>query len=206
MTRIEKLLPPSLPDRPWTAVLTDGDTLRLPAGVVADYALYAGMELLEEDLSALRERAVLLTLRERAVSLLSWRMLSAGLLREKLLAKGASQEQAEEVVRWAETIGLLNDRLYASALVRHCQSKGYGLYKIKDELYRRKVPRSYWDEALAEMEDPEEYIDRFLARKLEDPTDRKQVKKASDALARRGFSWSQVSAGIQRARERTEEW
>jgi len=206
MTRIERLLPPAQPGRPWTAALEGGDVLRLPEGAVADFALYAGMELEEKALADLRQRAFLLSLRERAVSLLSRQMLSAGLLTEKLTAKGADPKQAAEVVRWAEEIGLLNDRAYASALVRHCQSKGYGLYKIKDELYRRRVPRNLWEEALAELESPEEYIDRFLEKKLTDPSDRKQVKKASDALARRGFSWSEVSAGIERARERAREW
>ena len=43
---------------------------------------------------------------------------------------------------------------------------------------------------------------RFLEQKLADPSDRKQVKKASDALARRGFSWNEVSEGIRRARDR----
>ena len=203
--RIEKLLPPAQPGRPWTAVLEGGDALRLPEGAVADFALYGGMELTEETLADLRERAFLLTLRERAVALLSRRMLSAGTLRERLAAKGATEAQAEEVAAWAERIGLLNDRAYAAALVRHCQAKGWGLYKIKDELYRRRVPRDLWEEALAEMEGPEEAIDRYLEQKLAAPSDRKQVKKASDALARRGFSWSDVSAGIQRARDRQRE-
>ena len=39
-----------------------------------------------------------------------------------------------------------------------------------------------------------------LAARLEDPTDRKQLKKASDALARRGFSWSQISEALNRYR------
>ena len=98
---------------------------------------------------------------------------------------------------WAQDIGLLNDREYAAALVRHYQDRGYGVYKIKDELYRRKVPREYWEEALEALEEPGEQISRLLAARLKDPTDPKQVKKASDALVRRGFSWSQVSQGIE---------
>lgn len=202
MTRIEKLLPPAQPGRPWTAVLEGGDTMRLPEGVVADLALYAGMELDEDGLTDLRERADLLSLRERAVSWLSSRMLSAGQVRERLIQKGGTQEQAEDVVRWLTDIGLLNDRAYAEALVRHCQAKGFGIYRIKDELYRRRVPREYWDEALEGLEDPDQVIDRFLEKKLPDPGDRKQVKKASDALARRGFSWRQIAEGIARARSR----
>ena len=179
--------------------------MRLPEGAVADFALYGGMELTGETMSDLREQAFRLVLREKAAALLSRQMLSAGMLREKLTAKGASEAQAEETVQWAAEIGLLNDRTYAAAVVRHCQSRGYGIYKIRDELYRRRVPREYWDEVLAEMEDPAETIDRFLAQKLRDPSDRKQVKKASDALVRRGFSWSDVSAGIQRAKDRQRE-
>ena len=182
-----------------------GETLRLPEGAVADFALYGGMELTGETMAELREAAARFALREKAVALLSRQMLSAGMLREKLTSKGAAEAQAEEAVRWAENIGLLNDRTYAAALVRHCQAKGYGIYKIRDELYRRRVPREYWDEALAELDDPAETIDRFLEQKLADPSDRKQVKKASDALVRRGFSWNAVSEGIRRAKDRAGE-
>jgi regulatory protein len=205
MTRIEKLLSPLQPGKPWTAVLEGGETLRLPEGAVADFALYGGMELTEETMTDLRERAFRYALREKAVAMLSRQMLSAGLLREKLIAKGAAEAQAEEVVRWASEIGLLNDRAYAAALVRLCQSRGYGVYRIRDELYRRRVPREYWEEALSELEDPAEAIDRYLEQKLTDPSDRRQVKRASDALARRGFSWNEVSEGIRRARDRTGE-
>ena len=135
------------------------------------------------------------------MSLLTARLMSRAQLIEKLCAKGAAQALAEDTADWAERIGLLNDENYARALVRHYQQRGYGIYKIKDELYRRKVPRTYWEDALAELEDPAEEIDRLLAAKLPDPSDRKQVKRASDALVRRGFSWEQVSAGIRRRRE-----
>ena len=203
--RIEKLLPPARPGKPWTAVLEGGETLRLPEGAVADFALYGGMELGEETMADLREQAARLALREKAVALLSRQTLSAGMLREKLAARGATEAQAEEAAAWAEGVGLLNDRAYAAALVRHCQAKGYGVYRIRDEFYRRRVPREYWEEALAELADPGETIDRFLEKKLADPSDRKQVKRASDALVRRGFSWSEVAAGIDRARERQRE-
>ena len=198
--RIESLLPPGQPGKPWTLTLEGGKTLRLGEGVVIDFALYQGKELEEDLLADLEQAAFAAGLRERAVSLLTGRLLSAGTLREKLLAKGGSEAQVEDIIRWAEDIGLLSDEEYAKALARHYQAKGYGIYKIKDELYRRQVPREYWEEALALLEAPDEIIDRFLAKKLTDPEDRKQVKKASDALVRRGFTWSQVSSGIERFR------
>lgn len=198
--RIESLLPPGQPGKPWTLCLEGGKTLRLPEGVVIDFALYQGKDLEEEILADLEQAAFAAGLREKAVSLLTGRLMSAGTLREKLLAKGGTEEQVEDIIQWAQRIGLLNDEEYAKALARHYQAKGYGIYKIKDELYRRQVPREYWEDALAQLEEPDEIIDRFLAKKLTDPEDRKQVKKASDALVRRGFTWSQVSSGIERFR------
>ena len=198
--RIESLLPPAQPGKPWTLLLEGKETLRVGEGVVVEFALYQGKDLDEETLEGLKKAAFAADLREKAVSLLTGRLMSAGTLREKLLAKGGSPQQVEEIVTWAQDIGLLNDEEYAKALARHYQAKGYGIYKIKDEFYRRRVPREYWEEALAALEEPDEIIDRFLERKLKDPEDRKQVKKAADALVRRGFSWSQASSGIERFR------
>ena len=185
--------------------LDDGTLLRLNEGVVADFALYQGKALDEETLEALRAAAFVGSLREKTVSMLTSRLMSAGQVKEKLLEKGATDQQAQEILDWAERIGLLNDEEYAKALVQHCQAKGYGIYKIKDELYRRRVPRDLWDTALEELTGPEEDIDKFLAAKLQDPFDPKQVKKASDALVRRGFSWSQAAEGIERARNRRQD-
>lgn len=195
--RIESLLPPGQPGKPWTLSLEGGSSLRLPEGVVIDFALFQGKELEEDVLADLEQAAFTAGLREKAVGLLTGRLMSAGTLREKLLAKGGSEAQVEDIIRWAERIGLLNDEEYAKALVRHYQTKGYGIYKIKDELYRRQVPRDYWEEALAGLEPPDDIIRRFLEKKLTDPQDRKQVKKVSDSLIRRGFTWGQVSAGVE---------
>ena len=199
--KIEKLLPPAQPGKSWTVALEGGDTLRVPEGTILDYALYDGRELAEEELAELKAAAFSAALRTKAVHMLSSRLMSAGQLNEKLMAKGATDRQAAEIVAWAIDIGLLNDEEYAKALARHYQAKGYGIYKIKDELYRRRVPRQYWEGALADLEDPEEIIDACLAKKVKDPADRKEIKKASDALVRRGFSWSQVAAGGERLKK-----
>lgn len=196
--RIDKLLPPAQPGKPWTVALEGGDTLRVSEGVVVSFALYGGMELEEEALTALRQAAAEAALKERAGRLLTARMLSAGQLAEKLTAKGATQEQAARVVAWAQEVGLLDDEEYAKALARHYRAKGYGRYKIKDEFYRRRVPREYWEQALAGLEPPDDWLADFLARKIQDPEDPAQIKKASDALVRRGFSWQEVSQAVSR--------
>ncbi len=201
MMKIERLFPPAQPGRPWTVALSGGETLCVSEGTVVEFGLYDGLELEEETVAGLKTAAFEASLREKAVGLLSARMLSAGQLNEKLMAKGATDRQAAEIVAWVIDIGLLNEEEYAKTLARHYQARGYGVYKIKDELYRRQIPRQYWEQALGELEDPEEMIDAFLAKKIQDPADRKQIKKASDALVRRGFSWRQVADGVDRLRQ-----
>ncbi|MFR3969301.1 MAG: hypothetical protein ACLTZE_05420 [Evtepia sp.] len=130
--RIEKLLPPTPPAKTWTVALEGGKMLRVTESTVLDQGLFAGLELDEAALDALRSAAASAALRSRAVDLLSVRAMSAGQLNEKLMAKGATERQAAETVAWAVEIGLVNDAEYAKALVRHYQAKGYGLYKIKN--------------------------------------------------------------------------
>ena len=204
--RIEKLLPPPQPGKPWSMALEGGEVLRVSESVVASFALYGGMELEAETLTALQEAAALAAWREKAGRLLTARMLSSGQLAEKLTAKGATEEQAAQVVAWAQDIGLLDDSAYAKALARHYTAKGYGPYKIKDEFYRRQVPREDWEEALAAVEPPEAWISDFLSRKIQDPEDPAQIKKASDALVRRGFSWHTVSQAVTRFLNGTDPW
>ena len=102
-------------------------------------------------------------------------------------------------------LGLLNDGEYAHTVVRHYAAKGYGPRKLRDELYRRGVPREYWEDALEEREPDGRQIDKLARQKLRDdePT-RENLKKVSDYLARRGYGWEEISAALDRLRE--EEW
>lgn len=59
--RIERLLPPAQPGRPWTVVLEGGDALRVPEGTVAAFSLYDGLTLEEERLAELKSAAFVAT-------------------------------------------------------------------------------------------------------------------------------------------------
>ena len=90
-----------------------------------------------------------------------------------------------------------------SSIVRVYSARGFGEKKLRDELYRRGVPRDYWDDALEQIQDSTEAIDAFLEKKLAGWTgDRKQLQKVTAALARRGFSWSDIRDALARYRPR----
>ena len=181
--------------------LEGGELLRVGEREVAVFGLYAGKELTAEEKSALEQAARESGLKDRALSLLTARPLSRKELTDRLLERAdATEEEAEAVADELERLGLLDDRAYAEALARHYSAKGYGPYRLREELYRRGVPREHWDAALAGTEDPAEAIDAVLRKKLRgaDLSDPRARKRAADALARRGYRWSDVSAALER--------
>lgn len=116
-------------------------------------------------------------------------------------------EQAEAVAGRLTELGLLNDGEYAGMVVRHYAAKGYGPRKIRDELYRRGVPREFWGDAMEEREPDDSQLDKLARQKLRgaEPT-RENLKKVSDYLARRGYGWEEISAALERIRREGEDY
>ena len=114
-------------------------------------------------------------------------------LERKLESWEAAPEEATAICGRLEELGFLNDALYAEQVVRHYSAKGYGLRKLRDELYRRGVPRELWDEALDQAPDSAWQIDRFLAAKLRGRApEEAEKRRLTSALLRRGFAWGDV--------------
>ena len=142
--------------------------------------------------------------KKRALRILGNRSFSEKEMLKRLTDKGESQENAEEAVHWLVELGYINDSGYATLIVRHYSDKGYGLSRIRDELYKRGIPRDYWDEKLALLndEDMEDAALAFLTKKLRGSDDNDDIRRASDALVRRGYSYDEVRAAVNRYLER----
>lgn len=197
--RISKLEPSKHKKGRFLVHLEDGTLLRVGENELVAFSLYSGLDLDQETRARLESAAHQSGLRDKALNALTARLMSRRELLDKLREKEATEAEAEEIADWLERLGLLNDEEYAKSLVRHYTAKGYGPYKIKDELYRRGVPKDCWDAALEEAEDPAEAIDAFVRQKLRGAApDRKELKKVSDALARRGYRWSDINAALRR--------
>lgn len=205
--RLTKLEPSQRVKGRWLVFLEDGSLLRVGENEVVSFGLYAGMELDEERKAELTAAAHMGQVREKALNLLSARPLSKKELIDKLTARPrdreksplASEEEAAAVAGWLEELGYLDDGAYASRVVEHYSAKGYGPAKLRDELYRRGVPREHWDEALEGAQSPEAGIDEFLRHKLKgERADPKALKRAADALVRRGYRWEDIKSGLRR--------
>ena len=198
MMVIQELKPSKHVEGRWLAVLEDGSILRVGESEVVNFALYAGKELSEGEAEQLQSAAHRSGLKRKAIELLMRKPQSRQELSRRLREWEASDEEAEAICDRMEELGYLNELEYAGRVVRHYVSKGFGERKIRDELYRRGVPRELWEKALAQIEDNSESLDAFLEKKLRGSHDPRDVKKASDALVRRGFSWSEISDALRR--------
>ena len=186
--------------------LEDGNILRVTEEEVLRFSMAAGMELDDESLEALDESAQRSAVRAAAASMIGSRPLSKKELTRRLVRKGADEEDAGEAADWLEDIGAVNDREYAAMLVRHYAGKGYGRARIREEMYRRGVDRELWDQALEELPDQSETLDRLIQKKCRgDLSDRREVRRVSDSLLRRGFSWSEVKDALRRYTELQED-
>ena len=183
-----------------TVCLDDGREIKATLSVVAELRLYVGRSLEDGGLEQLRSSAALALCRNRGMELLSYRPMSCRELRDKLVQKGEEEACAEAAVAWLSQNGFLDDARYAGMVVRHYAGKGYGAGRVRQELQRRGVPRELWEAALAEMPEAEDKLDAFLASRLKDPTDRKEIQKLSGALLRRGFSWEEIRGALARLR------
>jgi regulatory protein len=190
--RIESLK--TEPDRAGRYWLTfeDGTKLALYRQTVEDFALYSGKELTEDSYSALLEAAGAMSAKMRAVRIVAASSVSKKDLKHRLIQKGEAPSDAADAVAWMEEMHLLDDGQTARQVVSRCAAHGYGIQRAKQALYEKKIPKEYWEEALADYPDQTASIVSFLRARLTDLSDRREVKRATDALLRRGHSYSDV--------------
>ena len=199
--KIESLAPSAQPDGPLVCTLETGERLKVPTFLAADLNLYAGRELSEDELSALRAAIARARTRQRAVRILSSTAISRAALEKRLTDKGAVPEDALDTVQWLDELHLLDDAAVAEQLVQSAVRKGYGRRRIEQILYEKRIPREYWQDALAAIPDMDGALDSFLHRALDGKAvDDKLLKRTTDALLRRGHSWSDIRAALTRYR------
>ena len=183
------------PER-FTLIFDDGTELKTTLGIITGRLIRSGMDFDGEAYNELVSASGLAMAKARALRIINARPMSREELRKRLIEKGETPENAEACADWLCRMGLINDAEYAGSVVRHYAAKGYGSARIKQELRHHGVPREMWDEAMLQMPEQDAYLERFIRSRLHDPGDRAQVKKVSDALFRRGYSWEQIKHAL----------
>jgi len=204
--RINSLkLSPDRAGRYWVT-FEDDSKIGLYRQTVEDFGLYTGMELSDEQMEALQTAAGQMSAKMRAVRIVSASSVSKKDLEQRLIRKGEDPDQAKAVVQWMEDLHLVNDRNTAEQVVHSCISKGYGLSRAKQALYEKRIPKKYWEEVLEDYPDQNEKIEAFLRSRLDADSDQKEIKKAIDALIRRGHSYGTIRSVLNGLSFETEDY
>lgn len=184
----------------------EGDPLRITRAELLQFGLQQGMDLPPELVVELEQFGKHSSLRAKGAQLASGRMLSKKELREKLVRKGAGEEEAQDIALWLEELGAVDERAYAGILVRHYAAAHYGKKRIVQELQRRGIPRELMEEALAQLPQPREAIESYIAAKYKGRSlDFDARRKLGNALLRRGFDWHDIRPVLNALGEEIEE-
>lgn len=184
---------------------TDGTIMRLYRQTVEDFGLCSGLEMSQEQFEKLRTAAGAMSAKMRAVRIVAASSVSKGDLQQRLIRKGEDPEHAKDAVRWMADMELVDDHKTAEQVVSRCISKGYGLARAKQALYEKRIPKQYWEEALENYPDQSDAIFSFLKDRLNENADERDIRRAVDALLRRGHSYPQIRRGLERLSLETDE-
>ena len=183
----------------------DGTSMRLYRQTIEDFGLYSGMELTEDELKKLRTAAGAMSAKMRAVRIVATASVSKKDLEQRLVQKGEDRADAQKAVAWMSEMQLVDDRKTAEQLVARCIAKGYGLSRAKQALFEKKIPKEYWDQVLAEYPDQTDAIAQYLQSHLMNRAEPRDVKKAIDALIRRGHSYGRIRRVLEQLSFETED-
>ena len=176
----------------------DGTSMRLYRQTVEDFGLYSGKELTDEEMKSLRKSAGEMSAKMRAVRIVSACNVSKRDLEYRLVQKGEDPKQAKQAVEWMSELNLLDDARTAEQIVQKCIHKGYGLSRAKQALYEKRIPKEFWADALADYPDQTDKILDFLRSRLDESSEEREVRRATDALLRRGHSYSEIRKAMQK--------
>jgi regulatory protein len=164
------------------------------------------MEMDAEQVKKLRTAAGQMSAKMRAVRIVSASSISKRELERRLVQKGEDPKQAQEAVQWMSDLSLVDDAKTAEQIVSSCIRKGYGLARAKQALFEKRIPKEYWEAALADYPEQEDKILEFLRAKLSTDADEKAVKRAIDALIRRGHRYGQIRKALEQLHFDAEEF
>lgn len=164
---------------------------------VQELGLSEGMELPRELWEEIMALSDLRAARESAFRSLAHADFSEAGLTRRLREKGVRPEDAARAVQELTEKGYLSDRDFAERMVRvYRDERCFGPRRVREELYRRGVPRELIDELL---EGSRYDIDGYCEKKFRSlPRDEKGRRKASAALQRAGYGYEEIRGALVR--------
>ncbi len=176
----------------------DAEPIFINSEIVSEYHLKAGTEMPESALAEVVRANDLRRARERALYLLDLREYSYIELFKKLEVN-YDEDICYEVLNRLCELGLVDDRRYAERLGEYyITTKGFGIYRASQEMYRKGISKELISEVLEQYEDDTavRLYELVKAKYERYMTDEKGINKVKNSLMRRGFSYEDINIVI----------
>jgi len=152
----------------------------------------------------LDEEAALKKARYLVLRLLTYRARSRKEVEEYLERKGFSDQLSESAIKEMEKYGYIDDKRFAKDFTAYRKLRGFGLKKIRYELYLKGIDSQIIDQTIDEQFDPEDDMSRIKEilekrnyNKLsEDQRDERWFRREAAFLQRRGFQDSLIMTAL----------
>ena len=165
---------------------------------VAIFRIKVGQTLSEEELQNILDTTETQIAFDKCLNLLSKNMKTKQQIKDYLQQKGFGLRAVENVLQKLENYGYVDDVNYAKVFVAQ-NKKTKGVYRIKQELFLKGIPKQIIEEALLDL-DTDETLESALvvAKKFikDKPIDQKELQRLNRHLLSRGFDFETTSKVI----------
>lgn len=174
----------------------------LHADIIADFAMYSGMELTREELKKIIYASNFRRAFQYALHLLDYRDYSHKEMLSKLIKTYKNESLCNAVMKKLTDIGVINDARFAERMARKLvETKRYGVRRAAQELYLKGIDKFTAEDALVPYEESAEenlayLLEKKYSRLLTDKADRKSIEKVKNALVRYGYGFSDINAAV----------
>lgn len=181
-------------------VLDDESKIEIHPNVYTEYNFFKGKTLTKKQIDEIKSRNEIKKYISYATNLASARSYTKHKIKEKLLKKGANDEQIEQVIDVLIKYQLLDEVSFVKEFLEYADYKHYGYNRVKDELFKKGVSSYYVDKIKYD-----ENRDLKLAKELIKPYEKKfakynyamMKKHIYDALIRQGYSYNVASLALE---------
>lgn len=126
-------------------VFDNDDKFEIAPDVYTDFHLFKGKVLTNKEITEIKKRNDLDKYLKYAFKITSERNYSKHQMKEKLLKKGASDSQIEDIIDILIKYQLIDDKELLKEVLEHSDYKHYGYNRIKEELYKKGISSIYID-------------------------------------------------------------
>lgn len=126
-----------------------------------------------------------------------YRQLSEKELHDKIMKKGFSEQEAQYAVETMRKYKGVDDEQYAHTMTEQMAQRGFGKGRIVQKLRQKGIDTEHTQAALEDFTPDYAQMERYIRSKItvENP-DRALLKKVSDGLMRKGFSWDEIKKAL----------